>query len=160
MNNQHPCPPPEPKWWASMSEERLGSGPCDTKEAAIGEALGEGEFSEIDPDDENPEWRASMWVGEYQSKHVDLSKYFNAQNFIDEAYEPIDENGEGADEDGERHPLEELSSEDIAALETAVRQAIWKWQNTRNLKLKSWWVDVVSGPEIVTAPHPNNETSN
>lgn len=157
MTTEHPCPPPEPKWWASQSEERLGSGPCDTKHAAIAEALAEGEFSEIEPDDENPEWRAAMWVGLYQHKHVDLSKYFNAQTFIDEAYEPIDENGEGADEDGERHPLEELSSEDIEALETAVRSAIWNWQHTRKLPLKAWWVEAVSGHEPVTVPHPNSD---
>ncbi|MDE4303988.1 hypothetical protein PXK30_03575 [Phaeobacter gallaeciensis] len=159
MTNEHPCPPPEPKWWASMSEERLGSGPCDTKEGAIAEALHAGEFIEIDPDDENPDWRVSMWVGEYQHKHVNLAQYFDAKRFIDDAYEPIDENGEGADEDGERHPLEELSTDDIEALESAVRQAIWTWQHDRKIPLKSWWVEAVSGHEPVTLPHPNNDQS-
>lgn len=156
MVTAHPCPPPAPKWWASQSEEHLGSGPCDTKEAAIEEALHAGDYTEIDPDDDNPEWRASMWVGEYQNKHVDLSKYFDAQSFIEQTYEPIDENGEGADEDGERHPLEELSSEDISALETAVRSAIWNWQHSREIPLKSFWVEAVSGHEPVTVPHPDN----
>lgn len=155
----HPCPPPASKWWASRGEERLGSGPCDTKEEAISEALSAGDFMEIDPDDKHPEWRASMWVGEYQSKHVDLSIYFDAQSFIDNSYEAIDENGEGSNEDSENHPLEELTKEDIEALQIAVRSAIWEWQHTRKIPLKSFWVEAVSGHEPITVPHPENEQS-
>ncbi len=164
----HPCPAPEPQWWASQDEESLTVGPLDEREDVIAEALGQGDFKEIEPDGydfskgyDHPDnkaltgWKAGIWVGQYQRNHVDLSKWFVADAWIDNLFDQMDDEN-GGDEDGSNHPLEELSKEDIATLEESVRLAIWHWQHRRQIKLRAYSMNLISGGDFVTLPHPEN----
>lgn len=137
-NRTHPCPPPEPAWWAGRSEEPLEVGPCATREEAI---------LEIEPDDESPEWRAGIFVGLYRQRHINLAKYFDATRWIEWIADDF-EDEDGPDENGDRHPLEEITLQDAQDLEACIRSAIWHWQNRRQKPLKTYWLDCVSYSEI------------
>ena len=166
----HPCPAPAPQWWASTNEEILTTGPLDTRECIIAEALDQGDFQEIEPDGYDlkkphyaPEnqaltgWKAGIWVGRYQRRHIDLSKWFDGEAWIEQLFERMDDE-DGADESGDNHPLDELTSADIAALQESVRLAIWHWQHRRQIKLQAYYMNLVSGGEMEVVPHPDNET--
>lgn len=169
MNDRpHPCPAPKPQWWASRDEEILTTGPLDTREDAINEALFQGDFNEIEPEGydfsmplDAPEnktrtdWKAEIWVGQYRRRHIDLSKWFDADAWVEDLTDRMDDEN-GADENGDHHPLEELTKADIAALEESVRLAIWHWQHRRQIKLCAYYMDLVSGGECEVLPHPEN----
>jgi hypothetical protein len=143
----HPHPATKSGWWASCGDEDLAEGPYTSKSEAIAGALREGAYKLIFPDDQNPEYRAAIYVGLYRDNHVRLDHFFHVDQWLEMLVEADD--GEHADEDGERNPLEEISSDDKVALENAVRDAIWNWQHTRAIPLKTWNMEIIGEGETV-----------
>lgn len=143
-----PTPFPTPlKWWICGPDEGGCQGPFDTREAA--HAAGEAE--RLGEDEHAPgEWRLRFTAFQARATHVDLARYFDAERWVETAHDAIDEDDVGADEWGERHPLEELSSRDIADLEASVRSAIRHWQERKGLRLKSSWLSDCAAHEEVT----------
>lgn len=154
MTTTHPCPPPSLGWYAGRDEEIMNVGPFDTRQDAIEEALAEGYFQEVEPEGEHG-WRAQICVMQGSARHINLSNWFDAQDWLYVVQDRMDDQN-GGDESGENHPLEELTDEDIQALEASVRSAIWHWQHRRQIKLKAWYLNC-KFDEFVSVPHPSGE---
>jgi len=61
-------------WWAGRDESVLAVGPLPTKEAAVQEALDQGEFDEI----ETPEgWRRLVYFAECRGEYYDCGECGN-----------------------------------------------------------------------------------
>ena len=155
VEHRHPCPAGDYEWYVSRSDDGpwLPAGP--TRETAISEALGQEDYFEVEPTDEHPEWRVAFMMCRARPYHVDLSRKFDADDWLDWVGDQF-EDEEGGDEYGDRHPLEGLSTDDIKSLEESVRSAIWHWQNRRGLPLRSYWLDMKGAYEEVVMPHPEN----
>ena len=163
----HPCPAPEASWWAGNSDEGpMYAGPLPSRDCAIQEALDQGDFQEIEPEgydfskpcnhpDNQGDWSAGVFVGKYRQRHANLAKWFDADRWVEDITDQMDDEW-GADENGDNHPLDEISKDDIKALQESVRLAIWHWQNRRELKLKAYWMTLVEGGDYETMPHPEN----
>lgn len=145
---KHPLPLEPAAWYAGRDEEVLPIGPCDSREQVISEAISSEVWSE------NDDGTCVIFIGKYVKQRVNLSKYFDAEDFLERTSERMDDNGDGSNEDGDHHPINEISGADTADLEIAVREAIWKWQRDKGLQLKCWWMDSVGGEEVVTVPLP------
>lgn len=120
--SRHPLPPEPEAWYAGRNDEELTVGPCDSREEVISEAISSGVIHELDDD------TSVVHIGKFTKQRVNLAKYFDAERWLDDARERMDENDEGCNEDGDHHPIDEVSKADTADLEKAVRQAIWLWQ--------------------------------
>lgn len=161
----HPCPPPPPGWYAGRDEETLSEGPFDTREDAIAEALAQESFAEVEPDGwdyllpfHHPHnqaltgWKAYIFAGQFGRRHLDLSDFFDAAVWLEDLQDRVLE--DESDENGERHPLDDLTVEDIRSLEESVRLAIWHWQHRRQIQLRCYWMHSFGPYESVTVPHP------
>lgn len=150
---------PEPfTWWISRDQERWEPTNCDIREAAINEATWQDFGQEIEPQEPGQPWHAGFYVGQYRKRVMDLSQYFDAEEWIEGLYDQM-VGEDGSDADGDNHPLEELSASDIRALEACVHSAIWHFQNRRGLKLSPFWLEQAPGTrdEWVTVPLPEQE---
>lgn len=158
MQNVHPCPPGPYKWWYSRNEEddwQLGG---FTPEDAFNEALGQEEYTELEPDEDHPYWRVGVYVCQARPYHMNLSKEFHADRWLEDKQDYWEENPETcSDEDGERGPLEHVTPELVASLEASVRLAIWHWQNRHGLALSSWALDFKGPTKFLTARHPEGD---
>jgi hypothetical protein len=157
----HPCPPPAPSWYYGPDDERLEAGDFATKEDAIAEALGQGCYREDEPDGETG-WTATMYVGVYQPKHVNLARWFrdaDLEYWLECRAEDIDCEGLGADEDGNHSPFDDVTEQDKAALLESIQLAIYHWQARRQLKMRSYYLDSAGPSDYVTVPHPNEAAS-
>lgn len=146
------------QWWISRHEEGPWEPAGKTREIAIDEALDQDVFMEIEPRQEGQPWRAGFYVCLCRRRTLDLSRWFDVHEWLDEMYEQIDEEN-GGDENGENHPLDELTPADKAALGESVRSAIWHWQNRRGLRLSPYWLDMYGAPEWVTVPLPPEDSA-
>ena len=66
---------------------------------------------------EDGEWRIAAEIGEHQEGNVDLAQYFDVEYFFYRAGEDMDDNREGSDEDGNRHPLDPSADADQTGLD-------------------------------------------
>lgn len=155
MNHDHPCPAPDFEFWFSRSEEGPFHPGGNTIEDAVTEALCQGDFQEIDPDDDHPEWRAGVFIIIARPRHVDLSKWFDAERWVEDLMERTEDE---CDESGDCHPLEGMDLADQKALQAAVRNAIWHWQNRRALPLNAYWLETQGTARFETRPHPENKS--
>lgn len=146
--SKHPLPA-QPEAWYYGSEELHG--PFDTKEDAAEEAR-DGGIGVTN----NGDGTCRAVVSRCRHKQVNLAEYFNAERFLEDADERMDTNDEGSDEYGDKSPLLEVGPDDQAALEIAVREAIWLWQRDRNLPLKSYWMDILEDDVGVALPMPTD----
>jgi hypothetical protein len=136
MSTEHPLPG-EWAWYASYDGgENMQIGPCETREIALDELRQDGGGDHIDNDGV---WRCRGVVMECRENNVDLARFFDTERWLEDAGERMDDNDCGGDEDGERHPLLEISDEQQADLEASVRAAIRDWQKRHGLKLRSYW---------------------
>ena len=89
-------------------------GPANSREDIIAMVLEDacGEYQR-----EDGEWRIAAQIGEHQEGNVDLSQYFDVEDFLHRAGEDMDDNREGSDEDGNHHPLESITGADQADLD-------------------------------------------
>jgi len=159
MTDRGNTPPvaPEPfSWWISRDGEAWEPTGCDTREAAIDEAMGRDFGIEIEPDKPGEPWRAGFYLGRYRKRVLDLSLYFDAEEWLSSLYDQMCDE-DGPDEDGDHHPLDEITPDDQRGLEACVRSAIWHWQARRGLKLSPWWLEQEPGDrdEWVTVPLPD-----
>lgn len=151
----HPFPG-EWHWWASNdSGEHLTAGPAETREDLIEMIKDDGSFEYQAKDGS---WRIAADIGEYLENHQDLARWFRADWFIENAADSMDDNDCGSDEDGERHPVDEITEEQAADLEVSVRTAIRKWQKRHGLRLRSYWFAESRNEEHVDIAHPGEST--
>lgn len=151
---------PEPwQWWVSRYEEGPWHPAGPTREIAIDEAIGQDECVEVEPDEDDPTqtWKAGFYLCQCRRRVIDLSTYFDADEWLSGVAENMDANEDGSDDNGDYHPLEDLTDDDMLALEECVRTAIWHWQNRRGLCLSPWWLDMKGNPEWVTVPLPKED---
>jgi len=151
----HPCPG-EWQWWASYDGgEHMSVGPAETREILIDMLKDDcqGEYQA-----EDGSWRIAADIGEYRENHQDLAEWFYADRFIADAAERMDDNGCGSDEDGDRHPVEEITKVQEADLEASVRTAIREWQKRHGLKLRSYWFIGSRNEEHVDIAHPGESS--
>ncbi|WP_296763768.1 hypothetical protein [Sediminimonas sp.] len=155
MSGQHPCPAGEYTWWAAAHEEGPFSDTnCTNKDEAIREAVHIGAVQELPPHKDGDPWEFGAYIGWARHNHVNLSGYFDAEDWIDRLGDHM-EDEDGPDENGCNHPLEDVSGDDVRALGEAVRSAIWHWQNRRAIKCKSYWLDMPFGLEWVRVEYPD-----
>lgn len=134
MSTDHPNPGAW-AWYAAFDGgERYDIGPCDSRAAAVIEAVidGTGEYS-----DDDVNWRTAFVVAECQENHADLAEWFEVQTWLAGVRERMDGNNCGANGDGGNHPLDTLTDEQVASLEASVRLAIRHWQARHGLALRS-----------------------
>jgi len=150
--NSIPVEPGPFTWWVSRDAERWEPA-TDTREGAIAEAVGQDLGVEIEPEKPGDPWRMGFYVGRYRKRVIDLSQYFDADDWITRLYDQMCDE-DGSDEDGDHHPLDELSPQDRRDLEACVRSAIWHFQNRRGVKLSPWFLEQAPGnrDEWVTVP--------
>ncbi|MFT5343792.1 MAG: hypothetical protein ACI9BH_003016 [Paracoccaceae bacterium] len=147
----HPCPGTW-SWWASNGDgESFTIGPCATREIAIDQAYVSGGGGYTDADGN---WRASFLVAECRENHVDLARWFDVERFLEDAWDQMDDNDCGANEDGDRHPLEEIDSKAQADLQACIRSTIRHWQDRKGLKLRSYWFAEIRHAEQIDQPVP------
>jgi hypothetical protein len=144
--NDHPCPS-TPAWFASYNEENYQIGPCDTEDDARSEA------QDAADDDDTP-----YAVALCTPNHIDLSKWFDADRWLNDLIDVMDDDN-GANEDGDNHPLEEITAALTADLQASIRSAIWHWQNRKGLKLKAYWFKDCRtvGEPVMPTPQPEGE---
>lgn len=144
----HPFPE-EWHWWAGADEEAMTIGPCASRDEAVelakDEHLGECQ-------DDSGEWALSFHVVEALENNIDLSKRFDAADWIgreceQDGYEGV--NGE--------HPADDITPEQKADLQTAVRAAIREWQVRHGLRMRTWQFAATRNEEHVKIPHPGDE---
>ncbi|WP_026790372.1 hypothetical protein [Pleomorphomonas oryzae] len=140
---KHPLPAESAAWYAGCDEELLPIGPCDSREQVIQEAIASEVFKE------NDDGSRIVLIGKYANIRVNLADYFDAEEFLERASEAMDNNDEGGDEYGDRHPCHEIDDDATADLQKVVRETIWKWQRDHGLHLKSWALRLVEGDEAV-----------
>lgn len=147
MTRPHPCPPPPAAWWASFDGgEAYRIGPFDTREDVIAEAVEDGD-GWTGRDGENPP-RHVFTIARCQSLHVDLSKKFDAEDWLERLYDDMQDE-EGSDECGDYHPLESITDEDRRDIQESVRLALWHWQERKQKKLRGYWFGLVTDEEKV-----------
>lgn len=156
MSIAHPCPGTW-NWWAAFDGgEHFTIGPDSSREEVIVQAIADG-VGEYTNDNEN--WRTSFTIAECCDNHVDLAVWFCVERFLSEAGERMDDNACGSDEDGERHPLEEIDDQDKADLQACIRSAIRHWQERKGLKLKSYWFKYMCNFEEIDLALPPEGSS-
>lgn len=149
---------PEPfQWWYSRDEEGPWEPGGDTREIAISEALGTDTYVELPPGelDDQPEWMVGFYVCRMRRRVLDLSQYFDAADWLADIGDQMTDE-DGPDEDGDHHPLEGLTRDQVASLDESVRLAIWHWQQRHGLKLSPWYLESQGQAEWVLLPHPNS----
>ena len=108
---------PEPfQWWYSRDEEGPWQPGGETREIAISEALGSDTYEEISPGelDDQPDWLVGFHVCRMRRRVLDLSRYFNAADWLDDIGEQMtDEDGpDDLDGDGLSNDEEEALGTD------------------------------------------------
>lgn len=149
MTDEHPIPG-RWQWWGSYDGgEHMTVGPAESRDELIQMLLDDriGEYQAKDGS-----WRIKAEISECQENHVDLARFFDVDFFLERAAEEMDENECGGDEDGERHPVEQISKEQERDLEARVRAAIRQWQKDHGLKLRSYWFVDTRNSETVDLP--------
>ena len=146
----HPCPS-EWAWFASFDGgEHYEVGPCATRDQAIQEAIdGDQGFHTHETDGLDYH---DFTIAEATHCHIDLSKWFDAPNldlWFDNISMIMDEDGCGANEDGQRHPLDEVTPELKNELLDRIQEAIRKWQSDNQIPLKSYWFDRIRAAAFV-----------
>jgi len=146
---KHPMGEAELGWWAGYNEEWFNFGPEATREDAIAAAVEDcGCEQEVD----DGVWEHHICITRDANYRCNLAMKFDADDWLERVGDGM-EDEEGPDENGDRHPLEEIGDEDRAALEECVRSAIWHWQQRRGLVLKGPWFTGRGGPtEQVVVP--------
>lgn len=147
-------------WWATTDEENFQIGPCTTREAVIAQALGDeiGAYDATDGkvDEEGnsvaPEWRCSFHIAEAKDYNIDLARFFDLEQWFEWASESMDDNNCGSDDDGEWHPLDEISQEQKANLDAAIKATIRNWQKHHALPLRSYWFAQTRNEEPIDLP--------
>ncbi len=145
--------PFQPKWFwcAGEDDERHTVGPCTSKKEVIKTAIDD-QIGAYTDDDVN--WHCSFWVAELRDSQQDLAEWFNADMWLEDTRDYMDDNKCGGDEYGDNHPLDTITNRQIRELEASVRLAIRHWQRRNNLKLRSVyspgkrnaeWIDVRIG---------------
>lgn len=158
MTNKHPCPGAW-GWWAGQSDEWFEVGPCDTRADAIIEAAAD-EIGRYQRPGESAA-RLHLHVARAQVQHINLAQWFGPDDikfWLERAGERMDENGAGADFDGNHHPLAEISNQDVADLLASIRSAIWHWQERKGYPLRSAWLINMTEVETIDIPLPDAET--
>ena len=151
-NEQHPCPGAW-NWWASYDGgENYVVGPKPSRDAIILAVFDDDRCGEYQ--NEHGEWRIQALICEAQNGNVDLARYFDVEDFLDRAADRMDENDYGDDENGEDHPIEEITPELASDLESSVRAAIRDWQKRNALPLRSYWFQNFRNQEHIDLPHP------
>ncbi|WP_298983464.1 hypothetical protein [uncultured Roseibium sp.] len=140
-------------WWASYDSGDIFSiGPFDSRDEVFQAVIEDrcGEYKTKDGD-----WRISALIAECKFGNVDLALYFDEDRFLEDAWERMDDNNQGSNEDGDCHPLEGLSTECKRDLEASVRSAIRSWQKRHELPLKSYYFASTRNEENIDVPHPD-----
>lgn len=107
-------------WWVGHDEERYHT-ECDTREEAVRIASEEQDGGYI--------------CEALKPSNIELSEFFDAERFLEEADDKAyDDHGDP--EGGE--PLFDISIEDRKELQSAVRDAIKKWQDNNGLVFTGW----------------------
>ncbi|PNW65565.1 UNVERIFIED_CONTAM: hypothetical protein BEN50_22250 [Euhalothece sp. KZN 001] len=156
-NKPLPVDPGPFSWWISTDGERWEPTWCDNLNDAIIKAI-EREFGvDIEPKTPDGPWRRGFYMARYRKRVLDLSEYFDAHEWIERLYDQMCDE-DGPDEDGDHHPLDELSQQDQRDIEACVRSAIWHFQNRRGLKLSPWHLEPAPGTreEWVIVPLPDD----
>lgn len=147
-NNEHPMPAEWGWFYAFDSGEVFHGGPYATREDAIAEASGDGAGEYERPDGS---WWERFMIAECLPSHIDLARWFEADDWIERLVENRMSDEDGANEDGD-HPLTDLTAEDVQKLQDAVRAAIRQWQKDNGLKLRTWYFKEMRNEETIDRP--------
>ena len=150
-DEMHPCPD-DWRWWASYDGgEHMAVGPAETRSELVAMLKVDrgGEYQA-----EDGTWRIKAYIGEFRENHQDLAGWFEADRFIEDTADRMDECDCGSDENGEQHPLGNISKEQEADLEASVRAAIREWQKRHMLKLRFYWFAERRNEEHLDIVHP------
>lgn len=141
------------QWWGSYDGgEHMLVGPAASRDAII-KCIKDDRLGEYKAEDGT--WRIKALIGEYQENTQDLASWFEAERFVEDAAERMEDNNCGADDTGERHPVDEITPEQMADLESCVRASIRAWQKRNGLKMRSYWFKDSRNEECIDVPHPN-----
>jgi hypothetical protein len=151
--SKHPFPGTW-QWWASYDGgENMTVGPAADREEIIQMVLDDG-IGEHQRED--GAWRIQAEISECLEGNVDLAEWFDVSRFLEDAAECMDDNDCGANEDGD-HPLDDVTPEQQADLQSCVEAVMRDWQKRHGLKLRSYYFAEVRKTEKIDLPHPLGE---
>ena len=149
-----PVDPGPLTYWISFDGERFQPGGY-TMDEAIEEALATECYQEIEPEKRGKPWRARFYVAKYRKRVIDLSLFFNVDDWFSLLEDAFEDELSG-DEDGNHFPLEEISKSAKYDLEASIRSAIWHFQNRRQLKLSPFWLEGDDYHQEITIDLPDH----
>lgn len=139
------------EWWAGSDEENMTIGPCDTREAAIGEATDDrsGEFEA-----EDGTWKLSVHVVEARQDPLLVSDWA-FHYFISNADERLSESSRVAAENDEG-PWFVCSPEQEENLVAKLKKVCDQWQQENTLEFISYTFSATRNESHVVIDLPSN----
>lgn len=143
-------------WYASFDGgEHCTVGPCADRDEAIALAIedGSGEY------EKDGVLRASFVIVRAKENNQDLARWFDLDRWLEDVAVVMDDNGCGADENGDQHPLDEITSDQQKDLDRRIQQTIRSWQKEHGLKLRSYWFLNTAHEEDIDIPIKEEATN-
>lgn len=140
-------------WYAGRNDETCQVGPCRSREEAIGLALSDDIYTEIDPDAEHPEWRVSIYLTEATKHELEDIKISDAGRILEHLSEDVYYDWLDPDDDGNLFDYTPEQERDLSARLTS---ALHQWARHHKLAPKSFMFRDMRNSEWVVLPHPDN----
>ena len=122
-------------------------GPCSSRDEAIAEAIVGEVYTELEPDEEHPEWRISIHVSEILRPSVSMMTLDGKR-----VLEDLDEL---------RYPewrfFTGVTNKQEDDLTNRLTTALHEWARVNNIEPYSWCAVDSRNDETVVLPHPANE---
>jgi tRNA uridine 5-carbamoylmethylation protein Kti12 len=138
------------KWWASDNDEYYKIGPCNTKEEAIDEAIGQCIYNEFEDPEGSKNWKIIIHVVEtVRPEPTDME--INCVDLLERL-----ETGPYEEWCGEDGMWGDVTDEEGKDLEKIMNDAFHQWAIKHDIKFKSWMFARTRKEEEIILPHPND----
>ena len=142
------------QWWAGANDEWFTVGPCDTKEEAIHQAIGDEVGLRFDKSQDPPCWTQSFQVVEARQDPLKLSDWIDAERIIERANEALADSDRVSSEinDG---PWFEAAVGQESDLIRRIKLACDEWQAAHGLVFHSNTFSHQRNSETITPDLPS-----
>lgn len=139
------------KWWAGSNEEIFTSGPHDTRDEAIQDALGNEYFNVFV--DATGARNAGIHIVEAYIAPLRIADWIGADDIVERAENRISDGMVFAEND--EGPWFETTVEQAEDLEQCLRKAANDWQDRHKLVFATTTFEGQRNSEYLVLPHPN-----
>jgi hypothetical protein len=135
------------QWWAGDDEEHLTIGPHKTRADAIKEAIDQQVYIELEPNDDEPEWRVSLYVCQGVCPTV-LDMVIYGDRFL----EDLDTRYE--DWSYEEALFINVTRDEEEDLGRVLTEALHAWAVRHGISFPNWSFQESRHEQTVVMPHP------